>query len=107
MEILGVIALLSLISLVVILSVNKSLKDAKETLYLAQLEEIRSAADMWRTDNIELIPDAGYYSITLETLQNNGYIKKDIINPKTDKIINKNTTIKIKMNEIIIEEIVG
>ena len=107
MEILGVITLLALISLVVIMATTKPLKESKETLYQTQLEEIKSAAEMWRTDNIELIPNTGYYSITLKTLQDNGYIKKEIIDPRTEKKINENTIIKVKMNEIEIEEIVG
>ena len=105
MEILGVITLLALISLIIVISVNKSLKDSKEILYQTQIEEIKSAASMWKTDNIELIPDTGYYSITLETLQNNGYIKSEIINPKTNQQF-ENITIKIGMNEMTIEEIV-
>ena len=103
-EILGVITLLALLSTIIILSVNKSLKDSKETLYKTQIEEIKSATAIWRTDNIELIPDTGYYQITLKTLQDSGYIKKDIINPKTDEIINGSTTIQIGMNEIQIGE---
>ena len=105
MELLGVVTLLALISIVVIIATTKPLKESKETLYQAQLEEIKSAASMWKTDNIELIPNTGYYSITLETLQNNGYIKSEIINPKTNQQF-ENITIKIGMNEIIIEEIV-
>ena len=89
MEILGVITLLALISLIIILSTNKSLKDSKESLYQAQLEEIKAAAEMWKTDNIELIPNSGYYIMSLEDLQETGYIKKNIINPKTDKPFDK------------------
>ena len=77
-EILGVITLLALLSTIIILSVNKSLKKSKETLSEIQIEEIKSAAAMWRTDNIELIPNTGYYSITLQELQNEGYIKENI-----------------------------
>jgi type IV pilus assembly protein PilA len=102
MEILGVITLLALISLVIIIATNKSLKDSKETLYKAQLEEIKSAAEMWKTDNITSIPETNETTITLQTLQDNGYIKKDIINPKTGEQFN-NFTIKIGMNEIKLE----
>ena len=101
-EILGVLAVLALLSTIIIMSVNKSLKDSKETLYQVQIEEIKNAASMWRTDNIEQIPNVGYHSITLRDLQNAGYINNEIINPKTDKELN-NFTIKIGMNEITLE----
>ena len=99
-EILGVITLLALLSTIIILSVNKSLKKSKETLSEIQIEEIKSAAAMWRTDNIELIPDTGYYTISLKELQDSGYIKEDIINPKTDEVFDNNLTIGISMNDI-------
>ena len=100
MELLGVITLLALISLIIIMSVNKSLKDSKETLYQAQIEEIKAAADMWKTDNIELIPNDDYYIVSLQQLQDEGYIKGDITNPKTDEPLDKNMLIEIGMNEI-------
>lgn len=99
-EILGVITLLALISTIILLSVSKSLKDSKEKLYQVEIENIKSAASMWRTDHIELIPEDDYYIISLKDLQNEGYIKEDIINPKTDELINKTTLIGIGMNNI-------
>lgn len=101
-EILGVVTLLALLSTIIILSVNKPLKDSKETLYQTQIEEIKAAASMWRTDNIELIPETGYYTITLNTLQNNGYINSDIIDSRDDSKILPSTQIQIGMNNIIV-----
>lgn len=103
-EILGVITLLALLSTIVLISVSKSLKDSKETLSEIQIENIKSAASMWRTDNIELIPENDYYIISLQELQNEGYIKEDIIDPKTSELINKTTLIEIGMNDIKIDE---
>lgn len=100
MEILGVITLLAILSTLIILSVNKSLKDSKETLYQQQIEEIKAAAGMWRTDNIEIIPDNDYYIVSLQQLKEQGYIKGDIINPKTDEPFDNNMLIEIGMNEI-------
>ncbi len=99
-EILGVITLLALLSTIIILSVNKSLKNSKETLSEIQIEEIKSAAAMWRTDNIELIPENDYYIVSLQQLKDEGYIKEDIINPKTDSPFDNNILIEIGMNEI-------
>lgn len=99
-EILGVITLLALISTIILISVSKSLKDSKETLSNVQIENIKSAAEMWRTDNIELIPENDYYIISLNDLQNEGYLKENIIDPKTSELINKTTLIEIGMNNI-------
>ena len=99
-EILGVITVLALISTIILISVSKSLKESKEKLYQVEIENIKSAASMWKTDNIELIPDNGYYLITLKDLQDNGYIKEDLINPKTNENFDKTLLIEIGMNEI-------
>lgn len=101
-EILGVITLLALLSTIIILSVNKTLKDSKETLYQTQIEEIKSAASMWRTDNIEIIPDNDYYIVSLQQLKDEGYIKNDIINPKTDAPFD-NITLEVSLNDIKVD----
>lgn len=102
-EILGVITLLAIISVIVLVVVDKSLKDSKESLYNVQIGNIKSAAGMWRTDNIELIPDDGYYVITLSDLQSSGYIDGDIINPLTNEVFDSNLIIRISMNEIVVD----
>ena len=104
MEILGVITLLAILSTLIILSVNKSLKDSKETLYQQQIEEIKAAAGMWRTDNIEIIPDNDYCIVSLQQLKDEGYIKKDIINPKTDAPFD-NITLGVSLNDIKVDSL--
>ena len=101
-EILGVITLLAILSTIIILAVNKPLKDSKEKLYQTQIENIKAAASNWRTDNIELIPQTGYYTITLENLQNDGYINSDIKDPRDDSIMLPSTQIQIGMNNITV-----
>lgn len=101
-EILGVITLLALISVIVLITVDKSLKTSKQTLYESQIENIKNAASMWRTDNIELIPNSGYYNVTLEELQNSGYIKTDIENPKTNEYFDKSMLVSMSMNDILV-----
>lgn len=101
-EILGVITLLALISTIVIITVDKNLKSSKETIYQSQIENIRSAASMWMADNIEKIPEEGYYTIFLSNLQNNGYLDSDIINPKTDRPFDSDTIIRISMKDILV-----
>ena len=101
-EMLGVITLLALISVIVVAVVDKSLKESKQTLYQTQLENIRSSANMWKADNILLIPEDGPYNITLKKLIDDGYIEANIINPITNKSFNPNTVISISMDKILI-----
>ena len=101
-EILGVITLLALLSIIVLVTVDKSLKDSKNTLSDVQIENIKSAASMWRTDHIELIPDGGYYTITLGYLIDNGYID-EVIDPSNETIYNSNLVINVGINDISID----
>lgn len=100
-EILGVITLLALLSVIVLVTVDKSLKESKSTLSEIQINNIKSAASMWRTDNIELIPDNDYYTITLGDLIESGYIG-DIINPEDDEEYDENLVIQIGINEVLV-----
>lgn len=101
-EILGVIALLSLIGVIILVSVDKSLKNSKQTLYDAQIENIKSAAEIWKTDNIDQVPNSGYTNITLLTLKQAGYID-NITNPKTDEPFEDTLVIRVGMNDIQIQ----
>lgn len=101
-EMLGVIVLLALVSIIVILAVDKPLHDSKKVLSSIQIENIRSAASMWRTDNIERIPDDGYYTIFLSTLQDNGYIDNEVIDLGNDQVFDRNLLIKVAINDILI-----
>ena len=102
-EILGVIALLSLLSVIILVTVDKSLKDSKDTLSQVQIESIKSAASMWRTDNIDLIPDSGYYTITLGELIDLGYFKGDVIDSNNNQSYDSDIVINVGMNDISID----
>ena len=102
-EILGVITLLALLSVVVLMVTDNSLKKSKKTLSDAQISNIKSAASMWRNDNIEMIPDDGYYTLTLGELIDNGYIS-DVIDPNTNHSFNRNLIVKVNVNDILVDE---
>lgn len=106
-EVLGVITLLVIISVIILVVVDKSLKDSKEVLTEIQVENIKSAAKMWMTDNIELIPDDGYYTINLETLENSGYVSDEMRNFLDDDINKTDFLVQISMNDILIGEETG
>ena len=100
-EILGVITLLALLSVVVLMVTDNSLKKSKKTLSDAQISNIKSAASMWRTDNIEMIPDDGYYTLTLGELIDSGYIS-DVIDPNSNKEYDKSLLINVGINDVSI-----
>ena len=102
-EILGVITLLALMSIIVLIVVDDSLKKSKETLSEAQIENIRSAASMWRTDNIEVIPDNGYYTLTLGELIDSGYID-EVIDPNSKNNYDRNLIVRVNVNDILIDQ---
>lgn len=103
-EILGVLTLLSLLSVIVLISVNKSLKDSVETLSSIQLESIKGAASMWRTDHIELIPDNDYYIVSLSELQSNGYIDDGIIDFKTEQAYSDDLLIEVGIDDVVVND---
>ena len=100
-EILGVITLLALMSIIVLMVVDKSLKNSKSTLSDVQIENIKSAASMWRTDNIEYIPESGYYILSLGDLINNGYIN-DVIDPNSQSNYDSSILVGVGNSNIIV-----
>ena len=98
-EILGVITVLALISVIILIVIDKNLKNSKEVLSSVQIENIKSAASMWRTDNIELVPDTGYFILSLDDLINSGYID-DVVDPNGDSNYDRSLALGIGINDI-------
>ena len=103
-EILGVITLLALMSIIVLIVVDDSLKKSKETLSQAQIENIKSAASMWRTDHIELIPNNDYYLLSLGELIDGGYID-NVIDPNSKTNYNNSLLINVGINDITVDDV--
>ena len=100
-ELLAVLVILALIALVTISAVSGTLKNYKKNLYENQIDNIESAARVWGSDNMLLLPNSAIeatceYSnvnncpsdynqliIKLSDLQKGGYIGNDITNPRT------------------------
>lgn len=101
-EILGVITLLALLSIIVLTVVDKNLKDSKSTLSDVQISNIKSAASMWRTDNIELVPSSGYYILTLGDLIDSGYFKDDVIDPNSNSKYDKDILVNVGINDVLV-----
>ena len=93
-ELLGVIVLLSLISIITIPAVTDSLNNYKGKICKTQLDQIVSAARAWANDNVLKLPteNGATYTVNLETLSEYGYIEGTIENPVTKKNFDQKTT---------------
>lgn len=84
-ELTGVIILLSLISLLVIPSIDGAIKVFKQQAYNSQIQNIALATKDWTVDNLGLndykVNDT--ITITLGQLKVGGYIDENLANPKT------------------------
>lgn len=94
-ELLGVIVLLVLIAMITIPVISSGIKQGKENADRQIKENIVLAARNWAADNKQTLVDNPTYNVTITTLQNSGYIDKDIKLPSTDEVIT-NACVEIK-----------
>lgn len=86
-EMLAVLSILAIIALLVVPIIGREMNASKEDLYKRQVQTIEEGARNWGTDHLGELPsvDGESISVTLKTLQDGGYIKKKLKNPKTRK----------------------
>ncbi len=96
-ELMGIIIILSLISLLVIPTIDKSIKLFKENAYNNQIANIKLAAKNWGTDNLYkfTFKEGDIITISLGQLQMESYVEDDLKNPKTDIPFGDNMLINI------------
>ena len=96
-ELLASITILALLALIAIPAISKQIKNGKNDLYNSQIENIKSAAVAWGTDNLFKLPeDDTCITVTLGYLKELGYIDNSVINPKTnEEFDNDNTFVSI------------
>lgn len=96
-EIMGVIIIIGIIGLIVVVSVDKTIRDNKEKMYQLEISNIEGAARTWGVKNISYLPDEDGKSISIPliVLKQNGLIDKDIINPKNETLFYNNMYIDI------------
>jgi prepilin-type N-terminal cleavage/methylation domain-containing protein len=84
-ELMGVIILLSLISLLVVPSIDRSIKNFKNRTYDAQIEHIALATRDWALDNVGKysLNEGDTVTIILGQLKMGGYLDDDFENPNT------------------------
>lgn len=108
-ELMGVIVLLGVIALIAIPTIDKKIKEAKNSMSDASLKSIKQASRLWASDNqfsLPADPTTSYYSqedsngyycyINYSTLVESGYLEEDMKDPKSNVEFNEhNTLVKI------------
>ena len=94
-ELLAVIVIIGLLAMIAIPSVTSSLKKGEQSLYESQLKLIEESAKGYVTENIFTLNLEEEFTISLKQLQDGGYIKKDIQNPKTKENFKECLLIKV------------
>ena len=94
-ELLGVIAVLAVLAIIAIPIVDRSLNESKEDLYETQVQQIIKGAKDYYTRNLTELPqnDGDKVTITIETLQEEGFLPLDIKNPETGENFLKTTEV--------------
>ena len=99
-ELLAVIIILGLLAIIVVPNVTDIVNENSDKVYERQIENIIKSAKTWGADNLGKLPNANNESIkiTLGELQQGGYAKSDLKNPKTEKLFDETNTYVIIKN---------
>lgn len=86
-ELMGIIILLSIISVLVIPSIDSAMRDFKNKSYNSQIQTIKLAANDWSTENLGkyAMNDGQVVTIVLGQLKSGGYLVEELINTKTNE----------------------
>lgn len=99
-ELIAIIVIISVVALISIPTISSIINNSKDNLLDQQVSIIEVAAKKWGLDNINALPEDDSKSgcVSLSELQNNGYLDKDIVNPKTSKTIDGSVKITYLKN---------
>ena len=99
-ELMGVIVILGILLLLVVPNVVKSIKDSKQKIYNAQINNIKLALENWKNDHIELLPEDGEsIYLTITQLKRDNYLDNDMKNPITNKMWPNDMLLRIQNND--------
>ncbi len=86
-EIMAIIALLAVLTLVTAPTIIRLYKSDSKKEYDEYIETLELATESYIKSNIDKYPQlktaGGSVNITIKTLRDEGYVKKNLINPKT------------------------
>lgn len=99
-ELLATIIILGLLAIIVVPNVADIVNENRDKVYEKQIENIIKSAKTWGADNLGKLPNVNNESIkiTLGELQQGGYAKTDLKNPKTEELFDENNTYVIITN---------
>lgn len=102
-EIVGVVIVFAVILLVSLPAISKTLKHQKDQEYNQVLNDVYAATEQYvesnRTSFIPLEHIGGEVSISIALLQDTGYLKENLVNPKTGKKFSRADSIIVKVNK--------
>lgn len=108
-ELMGIVIILSLISLLIVAAIDRTIKVFKENAYNDQIATIKLAANDWGTDNLYRLEleDGDIITITLGQLKAEGYIEENLTNPINNELFADDMLINItKENQTFIYSVV-
>lgn len=86
-EIMAVIAVLAVVTLVTAPTITRMYKESSDEEYSKYLDTLILATETYITSNIDRYPElkiaGSSIVVSVGTLRNEGYVKKELINPKT------------------------
>lgn len=104
-EVLAVIIILSLLTAVIIPTVDSILESNKEKSYQIQIDLLLDGLENWGASNAFSLPTEENESISKKVgeLKKEGFLDKELVNPKTNKCISNDMklTITKKNNKYI------
>lgn len=102
-EMLAVITILGIATLVLAPSILNLLKKSENDKYENYLEDLYLAAESYAQMHIEDIPDlsnpGGTYTVPVKVLRDENFVKRNLINPKTNQNTLDTDGIKITVEE--------
>lgn len=101
-ELLGVIVVLAAVLLIIMPTIDKTIKQGQDGLYDKQINSIKLAMELWVADNVKL-EDGEYIVLTLSQLKDAGLVEFDVKNPKTEELFPNDMLLTIRNNDGILE----
>ena len=97
-ELLAVIVILGILAIVIVPTVDRSLKDFRKQAYEDQITNIELAAKNWGADHPFDLPEneGDVITVTLGSLKNGGYVDYRIKNPTTDRYFPNDMLIEVE-----------
>lgn len=96
-EVIASLVVLSAIALIVTPNIYQNIVEYKDQLFEAQMNNIKEGAKSWATDNIKLLPEDDTHSlqVSVQELQEEGYIRDELKNPRDGGYFDDSTTVVI------------